>query len=129
MHLIGDLHKPLHVGNGKDRGGNDVHLKWFGETSNLHSIWDTKLIDYQKLSYKEYAHYLKLNEDRGDIRQWQADSLITYVHESRDLRRQCYNFKDADLRWEYFYAQQSLLEKRLYQGGVRLSGTLNRIFK
>ena len=47
VHLVGDLHQPLHVGNGADRGGNSVRLKWFGESSNLHSIWDTKLIQHQ----------------------------------------------------------------------------------
>ena len=129
MHLIGDLHQPLHVGNGKDRGGNDLRLKWFGNPTNLHRLWDTELIDYQKLSYTEYAAYLKLHEDRGKIRKWQADSLLTYVHESRDLRTQCYQFEKGELKWEYFYANKNLLEKRLFQGGVRLSGELNRIFK
>ena len=129
IHLIGDLHQPLHVGNGEDRGGNSIRLKWFGEPSNLHSIWDSKLIEYQNLSYSEYADYLMLAEDRGKIRQWQADSLLTYLHESRDLRNQCYNYQKEDLKWEYFYANKSLLEQRLYQGGIRLSGELNRIFK
>ena len=129
IHLVGDLHQPLHVGNGEDRGGNSVRLKWFGESSNLHSIWDSKLIEYQNLSYTEYADYLMLAEDRGKIRQWQADSLLTYLHESRDLRNQCYNYQKEDLKWEYFYAHKSLLEQRLYQAGIRLSGELNRIFK
>ncbi len=77
IHLVGDLHQPLHVGNGDDRGGNSVRLKWFGESTNLHSVWDSKLIDYQKLSYSEYANYLMLDENRGQIRQWQAESLLT----------------------------------------------------
>ena len=129
VHIIGDLHQPLHVGNGKDRGGNSIRLKWFGESTNLHSIWDTKLIDFQKLSYSEYANYLLLEENRSMIRKWQADSILVYIHESRDLRKQCYEFLDEDLKWEYFYINKSLLETRLLQGGIRLSGELNRIFK
>ena len=129
VHLVGDLHQPLHVGNGNDRGGNDIRVKWFGEPTNLHSLWDTKLIDYQQLSYSEYVDYLLLNEDRGKIRQWQGDSLLTYVHESRDLRGQCYKFSKENLKWEYFYTNKRLLEQRLLQGGIRLSGELNRIFK
>jgi hypothetical protein len=70
-----------------------------------------------------------LDEDRGKIRQWQGDSLLTYVHESRDLRKQCYKYEKENLKWEYFYVNKSLLEQRLLQGGVRLSGELNRIFK
>ena len=129
VHLVGDLHQPLHVGNGTDRGGNSVRLKWFGESTNLHSIWDTKLIQHQNLSYTEYANYLLLNEDRGKIREWQGDSLLVYVHESRDLRVQCYEFSGDNLKWDYFYANKELLEHRLLQGGIRLSGELNRIFK
>ena len=57
------------------------------------------------------------------------DNIITYIHESRDLRGQCYNYSGDNLKWEYFYKHKNLLEKRLLQGGVRLSGELNRIFK
>ena len=27
IHLVGDLHQPLHAGNGTDRGGNDAKVK------------------------------------------------------------------------------------------------------
>ena len=129
VHLVGDIHQPLHVGNGKDRGGNNIKIKWFGEPTNLHSLWDTKLIDFQKLSYLEYSNYLTLVEDRGMIRKWQGDSLLVSVHESRDLRKQCYDYTNSELKWGYFYKNKSLLEQRLLQGGIRLSGILNRVFK
>ena len=87
------------------------------------------MIDFQNLSYTEYANYLLLDEDRSLIRKWQASTLLDYVHESRDLRKQCYDFSNKNLKWEYFYKNKLLLERRLLQGGVRLSGTLNRIFK
>ena len=129
VHLIGDLHQPMHVGNGIDRGGNDIKLKWFNAPTNLHRIWDSDLINLQELSYSEYSDYLMLNEDRGKIRKWQGDDVLIYVHESRDMRAQCYDFSGENLKWEYFYKHKNLLEKRLLQGGVRLSGELNRIFK
>ena len=129
IHLVGDLHQPLHVGNGKDRGGNDIKVTWFGEPTNLHSVWDTKLIDLQELSYSEYTNYLLLIEDRGKIRQWQGDSVLDYIAESKNLRYQCYDFSNDNLRWEYFYNNKDLLESRLLKGGIRLSGELNRIFK
>lgn len=58
VHIIGDLHQPLHAGNGTDRGGNDHEVIWFGASTNLHSVWDTKLIEDQRLSYTEYADWL-----------------------------------------------------------------------
>ena len=129
VHLIGDLHQPLHVGKGNDKGGNDIKVKWFGEETNLHSIWDSHLIEHQKLSYTEYTEYLLLGIDYGDVRSWQGDTLLTYINESKELRNQCYDFFDENLKWEYFYKNKALLEKRLLQGGIRLSGELNRIFK
>ena len=129
IHLIGDLHQPMHVGNGIDRGGNDIKLKWFNAPTNLHRIWDSDLINLQELSYSEYSDYLMLNENRGKIRKWQGDDVLIYIHESRDMRTQCYDFSGENLKWEYFYKHKELLEKRLLQGGVRLSGELNRIFK
>ena len=129
VHLIGDLHQPLHVGNGNDRGGNDIGVKWFGEATNLHSIWDTKLINLQELSYTEYSEYLLLNIDYSLIREWQGTKVLDFVNESKTLRKKCYEFKDDNLNWDYFYNNKELLEKRLLQGGVRLSGEINRIFK
>src|SRR5690606_4909993 len=58
IHIIGDAHQPLHVGREEDLGGNKVTLEWFGSKTNLHTIWDSKLIDFEKYSYKEYADVL-----------------------------------------------------------------------
>ena len=129
VHLIGDLHQPLHVGNGTDRGGNDYKVTWFGEETNLHRVWDSHLIELQKLSYKEYSNYLLLDIDYRDIRKLQADSLMVIVYESQVVREQCYKISNKNLRWEYFYINKDLLEKRLLEGGMRLSGILNRVYK
>lgn len=129
VHLVGDLHQPLHVGRKNDKGGNDIKVKWFWEETNLHSIWDSKLIDHQQLSYTEYTEFLLMNMDRGNIREWQGDTLMTYVYESQQYRDQCYDFSEDNLKWEYFYKNHALLDLRLVQAGARLSGTLNRIFK
>ena len=47
VHLIGDIHQPLHVGNGKDKGGNDIDVEFFWEKSNLHRVWDVGIIKDQ----------------------------------------------------------------------------------
>ena len=53
FHLIGDLHMPLHVGYGTDKGGNSVLVSFLGKDSNLHSVWDTDIIEYKKLKLEE----------------------------------------------------------------------------
>jgi len=45
VHFVGDVHQPLHVGRRDDRGGNTVKVTLFGEETNLHSVWDTGLVE------------------------------------------------------------------------------------
>ena len=44
MHLVGDIHQPLHTADRNDRGGNDVRIVPLGELgngpANLHAFWD-----------------------------------------------------------------------------------------
>ena len=129
IHFIGDIHQPLHIGNGNDRGGNSVKVKWFNEPTNLHTVWDSKMIDSQNLSYTEYANFLLTGINEVPRDKWKRDEVLTYSHESRDYRNQCYDFEGDNLSYNYIFKNKSLLEKRLLQGGLRLAGTLNRIFK
>lgn len=47
VHLLGDIHQPLHAEDDKDKGGNDVKFTWRGGSTptNLHTVWDSTLID------------------------------------------------------------------------------------
>lgn len=47
VHLVGDLHQPMHAGDRGDRGGNDVRANYglIGGRTNLHSIWDGYLAE------------------------------------------------------------------------------------
>src|SRR5688572_5498892 len=55
IHFVGDLHQPMHMGRKADSGGNGIKLSWFYQPTNLHRVWDEQLIEYQQLSYTEYA--------------------------------------------------------------------------
>ena len=57
VHLVGDIHQPLHVGCCDDQGGNKVKVKWFRKDSNLHRVWDSEMIDDTKLSFTELAAF------------------------------------------------------------------------
>ena len=59
VHLVGDLHQPLHVGKCCDKGGNDVKVTWFGKRPNLHAVWDSALVDEEQLSFTELAAKLE----------------------------------------------------------------------
>ena len=44
VHLVADIHQPLHAGYAEDRGGNQYQLQAFMRGSNLHALWDVGLI-------------------------------------------------------------------------------------
>lgn len=55
IHIVGDVHQPMHTAHKEDKGGNDVKVFWFNQPTNLHAVWDSNLIEEQQLSYTEYA--------------------------------------------------------------------------
>ncbi|MDZ7614879.1 MAG: S1/P1 nuclease [Flavobacteriaceae bacterium] len=65
IHLIGDLHQPLHVAQADDKGGNDLQVRWFNDGSNLHRVWDSNMIDSYKMSYTEMAE--NISEGKKDM--------------------------------------------------------------
>lgn len=128
IHLVGDVHQPLHVGNGEDRGGNDVRVQWFGDGSNLHRVWDSELIEGQQLSYTEYAEWI----DRADatvVAEWQSASILQWLQESKDLRESVYNIGNPErMGYRYNFDHIEELNQRLLQAGVRLAALLNELY-
>ncbi len=45
MHVVGDLHQPLHASDNLDGGGNDETATAFGSTAALHSHWGTTFVE------------------------------------------------------------------------------------
>ncbi len=128
IHLVGDIHQPLHVGNGKDRGGNDIKLEYFFRNSNLHRVWDSGIIDQQKYSYTEYADWID-HANASQIAKWQAQSARTWAAESCELRSQIYDIpEDKKLSWRYNYDHIATVNLRLLQAGIRLAAVLEEIY-
>lgn len=128
VHLVGDIHQPLHVGYSKDRGGNTIKLKWFGKEINLHSLWDDVLIEFQKLSYTEYADFINrlTKEEKKEI---QNDDVMVWAKESIELRDRAYDYpKNLKKYWEYEYNYKNIhtLNDRLNKAGLRLAYLLKK---
>lgn len=129
MHMIGDVHQPLHVGNGDDRGGNDVRIQYMGQNSNLHRVWDTDIIQSFDLSYTEFAKELMLIASDEMVDEWQQSSVRDWVYESMDIRDEVYDFPgNLRLSYEYRYYKKNILFKQLLKSGVRIAGVLNEIY-
>ena len=124
-HLVGDVHQPLHVGNGEDRGGNSVKIKWFYQNSNLHRIWDSGMIDSKQFSYSELAGLIDHVSESTKV-QLQKDSLDVWVKEAMDLRPQIYDIEgEENLSYEYQYKNWATVKDQLMKAGIRLAGILN----
>ncbi len=129
IHIVGDIHQPFHVGRLEDKGGNDIKIKWFADSANLHQVWDSRLIDYQQLSYTEYA--TAINHTTKEQREaWQKQSLLQWMWDSYSLAEKVYeDIKPGQkLSYDYNFKYIALLNDRLLQGGVHLAGLLNEIF-
>ena len=134
VHMVGDLHCPMHAGRLSDRGGNGMKVRWFGQNTNLHSLWDSKMIDSaRKWNYSEWVEQLdrtdkkfKKSVMRGTYEEWFVDtvngaaSIYEYVENM--------GVENPNLSYQYVYDFSPLLEDRLLVGGYRLAYVLNMIF-
>ncbi len=128
VHIVGDLHQPFHSGTNLDKGGNDIKLTFFWQKSNLHRVWDSGLIDRQKLSYTEWSTILHKKITPQQTTQWQQSSAQDWIAESVKLRENLYPKGDR-ISWDYQYQNLPIVKQQLEMGGVRLAGYLNNIFK
>lgn len=127
VHLVGDIHQPLHVGRGTDRGGNNVKIMWFRADSNLHRVWDSDMIDDTRLSYTELAESLD-EPTELQLQQWKKSTVRDWARESVQLRDYVYGYKNEKLGYEYSYRNFHHVRHRLLQAGVRLGLILNEIY-
>lgn len=131
IHLIGDVHQPLHVSPVGTSGGNDIKVQWFSTPSNLHRVWDSDLIEMQQLSYTEYTRHIN-HTTLTRRKQLQANPMSKWFYESYSLAQDLHNeIKETNPRlgYRYNYDHISILNAQLLKGGVRLAGLLNEIYK
>lgn len=132
VHFVGDLHQPMHVSRAEDKGGNTIQLNYNGGGTNLHAVWDSKLIDRLGLSYEQLAEKVD-HATPAQIGQWQRDPLIKWIWESYEMSSKLYAEVDAmksrAIDDSYYEAHIGIVEQRLEQAGIRLAGVLNSLFK
>lgn len=130
IHIVGDIHQPLHIGRVEDRGGNGIKVNWFRDPSNLHTVWDSKLIDFQQLSYTEYVNSINFTT-KALRKEWQAEPVSEWIWQSYRHAEKIYaDIKpDANLSYDYNFKFIRVVNQQLLKGGVHLAGLLNEIFQ
>lgn len=128
VHIIGDLHQPLHAGNGTDKGGNDVKVRFFWQDSNLHRVWDSQMLDQRDLSYTEWSNWLDRKITEQDIEDWSSTDPEVWITESTVIRDTIYPEDANRMSWDYQYEHLPTAKKRLQQAGIRIAAYLNAVF-
>lgn len=130
IHIVGDIHQPLHSARMGLVGGNNIRVSWFNENSNLHRVWDSQLIDHQQLSYTEYVKAINFVTP-GQKAMWQHQPLTEWIYESFQIsERIVKDIKEPNPRlgYDYDFKFNETLNQQLLKGGVHLAGLLNQIF-
>ncbi len=138
VHLVQDLHQPMHVADRGDRGGNSLQLRSGRyENTNLHQLWDSGLLRsrYRARDEPELVADLKVLADRPESRGWAHGGLEDWADESLALGRRAYRVPGTDrtlrngdeIGRAYEEANLPAALDRLAQSGVRLATLLNEI--
>ncbi len=131
VHLMGDMHQPMHTARKEDLGGNRISVMWFGQKSNLHRVWDEQLIDFQQLSFTEYTKAINFATPQ-QLAEWNKASLKDCIFESYRICNKIYatGIKNDDkLSYNYNFDWIGTVNEQLLKGGVRLANILNGIYK
>ncbi|MGY3089317.1 hypothetical protein ACVWYF_002357 [Hymenobacter sp. UYAg731] len=131
IHLVGDVHQPLHVGHAEDKGGNSIMVNWRAkEDTNLHSVWDTALVEYPGFTYSEMATAYD-HATPAQIKQWQKDDMTTWLFESYQLCTPIYASAatpPTKFDWHFYPTFGPTVEQQVLKAGIRLAGVLNEVF-
>jgi len=153
-HFVGDIHQPLHVGFGSDEGGNTYSGKFLSETSTLHDVWDSHIIDeilsknfggnssmlptyllqqIQSGIYKNdvssWQSCTSKTTDDACSPQWASESVVLACNYSYvEANGKTHIKNDFDLAMDYYTRNYPIVEIQLAKGGVRLANILNMIW-
>lgn len=128
FHLAGDLHNPLHVGYGYDRGGNDVKVIFNNKSFSLHRIWDTEIIEAKQTTRSDIMDRLQKTKKRK-LKRIAKGSPSTWFIDSRSALPVVYSLSTDTITTQYLEQGNPVAENLLFLGGVRLGVTLNDIFR
>ena len=128
FHLTGDLHQPLHVGYGDDKGGNSVNVKYKKQSTNLHRVWDSEIIESENISLADCLKHLR-TFDKEEIASLSAINVEAWMRQPHSQLSGVYNFKDEEIDDTYITRNKKVIEEDILIAGIRLSAILKNVFK
>lgn len=147
LHFIGDVHQPLHT-EAEDVGGNSIKVRWNKRHTNLHSVWDSMIIekllgwregDDEQAAAKDWAEKLyaaggssvadgecaDLQNAQGCALGWASEAngwVCTYV-----LKDDVEGVEGRDLAQDYYDGAVPIVEELIGKAGRRLAAWINAL--
>lgn len=131
VHLVGDIHQPMHMGHRSDLGGNRWMIRYFGSPKNLHSIWDSSLPESaHKWSYTEWQQQIDRVTPEEEAEIIAEGTPEKWGKECYLIASDVYNTTPEDSKISYDYVSKwtPVIELQFLRGGLRLADLLNSIF-
>ncbi|TZF90667.1 S1/P1 nuclease [Cognatilysobacter lacus] len=132
VHFIGDVHQPLHAGFARDKGGNTVQVRiptadGGDKGGNLHSLWDSGLIDRAGLDEPAYHARLRALPLVVDMpaHALPPDSPAWAQQSCRIATRPGLYPPGADIDAAYVATWTPLVDEQLRRAGTHLAQVLN----
>ena len=131
IHFIGDMHQPLHCADNKDKGGNDVKVEFFGKPTNLHSVWDSGLLD--RMGTQERLFGRLLTESTGHAKKWSKGTVEDWAEEAHKAAQKTVYGRlpkaaagtPVPIGAAYEKKADPLIREQLEKAGARLAAVLN----
>lgn len=126
FHLIGDLHQPLHIGYGNDKGGNTFQINFNGKGTNLHGLFDYGIIEYKGLSLKDCLKNKKYSEE--ELTELNSGSIVDWAKESRSFLDEIYKTTNK-VDETYVDTNYNVIKSQIQKAGLRLANILKSDFR
>jgi hypothetical protein len=124
VHLVADVHQPLHAGYADDRGGNTYQVQAFSRGTNLHAMWDTGLIENAGLDAATMtAKLLAMPVAAGDL-----DAAHAAAESCRIVGTAGF-YPERKVGADYVGKFTPVMEEQLAAAGVRLAAILNKLIR
>lgn len=134
IHLVADIHQPLHAVDNDDRGGNQVRITLRGNRTNLHQLWDTRVVEALGFDSARIAQDIRRAVSPPQRKAWQAGSAAAWATESHQLARDrvypaMQGRRSLRLPPTYMRDEMPVTRQQLAKAGMRLAWLLNTSLK
>lgn len=128
IHLMGDLHQPLHVGYASDRGGNEKKIDYKGYKTDLHRFWDSNIIWNTHITADACMKLSKVTSKNIMKVTFAPNQFLAYMNESRSLLPKVYAFDGETIDQNYVMQNKQVIMLQLLRAGQRLGIVLQQLF-